>query len=213
MMQNKPKLAIIGAGGHGKVVAETAALMGCWQEIVFLDDRAGTLREVVGFPVVAGWDALGDTVLADEYDIAVAIGNNAAREHITDQVAALGFALPAIIHPSAIISRSAKIGAGCMILAAAVIQADVYIGRGCIVNTAAAVDHDCLLEDFSHICPGVRLAGNTLVGQLSWVGIGACTRQNLRIGREVVVGAGSVVVRDIADGVKVAGVPAKPLLR
>ena len=100
-----------------------------------------------------------------------------------------------------------------MVFAQAVVQPDSRIGEGAIINTAATVDHDCRLGGFVHISPGVHLGGGTQVGNGAWVGIGACTRQQIRIGKNAVVGAGAVVVKDISDGLTVAGNPAKPLIR
>ena len=95
--------------------------------------------------------------------------------------------------------------------AQAVVQPGSRLGEGCIVNTAATVDHDCTLGAFVHISPGAHLAGGTQVGEDSWIGIGACTRQQVRIGSGVTVGAGAAVVGDVADGLTVAGVPARVL--
>ncbi|WP_456090327.1 NeuD/PglB/VioB family sugar acetyltransferase [Neisseria sp.] len=205
------KLAVIGAGGHGKVVAELAAALGTYGEIVFLDDRAQ--GSVNGFPVIGTTLLLENSLSPEQYDVAVAVGNNRIRRQIAEKAATLGFSLPVLIHPGAYVSPSATVGQGCVVMAKAVVQADSVLKDGVIVNTAATVDHDCLLDAFVHISPGAHLSGNTHIGEESWIGTGACSRQQIRIGSRATIGAGAVVVRDVSDGMTVAGNPAKPLPR
>ena len=113
------------------------------------------------------------------------------------------------IHPSAIISPSAKIGEGSVVMAGAVINADAVIGKHCIVNTGATVDHDCVIGDYCHIAPGANVSGGTHIGEGTWIGVGACVIQCLNIGKDCMIGAGSVVVKDIPDGVTAYGNPCK----
>lgn len=204
------KLAVIGAGGHGKVVAELAAALGTYGEIVFLDDRAQ--GSVNGFPVIGTTLLLENSLSPEQYDVAVAVGNNRIRRQIAEKAAALGFALPVLVHPDAYVSPSATVGQGSVVMAKAVVQADSVLKDGVIVNTAATVDHDCLLDAFVHISPGAHLSGNTHIGEESWIGTGACSRQQIRIGSRATIGAGTVIVCDIPDGMTVAGNPAKPLV-
>lgn len=204
-------LVIIGAGGHGKVLAATALAAAQWARIVFLDDARTAGDTVIGLPVLGGTDLLGGRVCPDEYQAAVAVGDNAARRRLFGRLKTLGFALPDIVHPSAVVAPFAELGGGCAVFAQAVVQPGSRLGEGCIVNTAATVDHDCTLGAFVHISPGAHLAGGTQVGEDSWIGIGACTRQQVRIGSGVTVGAGAAVVGDVADGLTVAGVPARVL--
>lgn len=203
------KLAVIGAGGHGKVVAELAAALGTYGEIVFLDDRAQ--GSVNGFPVIGTTLLLENSLSPEQFDIVVAVGNNRIRRQIAEKAAALGFSLPVLIHPGAYVSPSATVGQGSVVMAKAVVQAGSVLKDGVIVNTAATVDHDCLLDAFVHISPGAHLSGNTHIGEESWIGTGACSRQQIRIGSRATIGAGAVVVRDVSDGMTVAGNPAKPL--
>lgn len=203
------KLAVIGAGGHGKVVAELAAALGTYGEIVFLDDRVQ--GSVNGFPVIGTTLLLENSLSPEQFDIAVAVGNNRIRRQIAEKAAALGFKLPVLIHPDATVSPSATVGQGSVVMAKAVVQAGSVLKDGVIVNTAATVDHDCLLDAFVHISPGAHLSGNTHIGEESWIGTGACSRQQIRIGSRATIGAGAVIVRDVSDGMTVAGNPAKPL--
>lgn len=205
------KLAVLGASGHGKVVADTAQCCG-WDLVEFFDD-AWPARTNNG-----SWSVVGDSaaMLArfQDYDgVIVAIGNNAVR--CMKLVALIDAAAPVVslIHPMAFVSRYASIGPGSVVFAAAVVNADAKIGFGAILNTGCSVDHDCLLGEAIHISPGARLAGAVSVGDQSWIGIGASVKQLVSIGREVVVGSGASVVSDVPGGVVVVGVPAKVVSR
>jgi len=203
-------LLILGAGGHGKVVAETAEANGDWDKIAFLDDDFARLNGTLRWPVVGGMkDVAG---LREEYVAAiVAIGRTETRLKLLELVSTAGFSLPALIHPRAWVSSSAKVGAGSVVFAQGVIQADACLGRGVIVNTSASVDHDCTLADGVHVCPGVHLGGSVTVGEGSWLGIGCAIMHGIRVGRGVTVGAGAVVLKDVADDLTVAGCPAQPV--
>lgn len=202
------KLVIIGAGGHGKVVADAAQESRCWDEIVFLDDNWREIGTQCGISVIGPISALAG--LRVRYtDALVAVGDNARRMSLLDQAVAAGFALPALVHPRAYVSRHAVVGAGSVVLAQAVINADARLGRGVIVNTGAVVEHDCDLGDGVHLSPGVHLGGRVTIGELTWVGIGAAVRDKLRLGDRVTVGAGSVVVKNLPDDALVYGEAAR----
>jgi len=201
------RLAILGASGHGKVVADTAECCG-WQIIEFFDDAWPSLKKNGVWPVVGGTTDLIDQ-LADFDGVLVAIGNNSVRHDKLVKLRRGGARLATLIHPAASVSRYAAIGEGSVVFAGAVVNAGARINPGAILNTCCSIDHDCLLGDAVHISPGARLAGGVQVGDLSWIGIGASVRQLIRIGQRVMVGAGSAVVGDIPDDVTMAGVPAK----
>lgn len=195
-------LVIIGAGGHGKVVADTAESCG-YSNISFVDrnwpDRLKNGR----------WPVVGSNASLDNGMQFCAIGNNATRAKVfTDQNLDNS---PILIHQSAVISPTVKLGAGTVVVAGAVVNADTHVGRGVILNTGCSVDHDCSLGDFVHISPGARLAGNVTVGDCSWVGIGAVVIEGVSIGRNVIIAAGAAVINDVKDGEIVGGVPAKNL--
>lgn len=201
------KLAILGASGHGKVVADTAECCG-WQAIEFFDDAWPARQENGVWPVVGDSAALMGR-LADFDGVVVAIGNNSIRYAKLLELRVAGACLVTLIHPAATVSRYAVIGEGAVVFAGVVVNAEARINLGGILNTGCSIDHDCLLGDAVHISPGARLAGGVQVGDLSWIGIGASVRQLVRIGERVLVGAGSVVVSDIPNYVTVAGVPAQ----
>ncbi|MDQ6960748.1 MAG: acetyltransferase [Mariprofundaceae bacterium] len=203
-------LLIVGAGGHGKVVAETAEAMGVWEKIAFLDDRCEELDGTLRWSVLG---AVGDAkTLQPEYaDAVVAVGDADMRLKLIKQLAVESFHLPVLIHPAAWVSPSVRLGEGSVVFAQAAVNADTHIGLGIIVNTGATVDHDCVIGDGVHICPGAHLGGGVSVGRASWIGIGASVIQQIRIGANVTVGAGAVVVADVSDDVTAAGVPARIL--
>ena len=205
------RLAILGASGHGKVVADIAELAG-WDEVVFFDDAWSELKNNSAWAVVGDTDKLLST-LHEFSGVSVAIGNNVIRLNKLEFLSELGAPLPSIIHPSAVVSRYAKINDGSVICAGVVVNADSNIGFGSILNTACSIDHDCILGEAVHVSPGSRLAGGTHVGQCAWVGIGAVVRQLISIGAYSVVGAGAVVVKDVSEQTTVVGNPAKILER
>lgn len=203
------RLAILGASGHGKVVADCAETCG-WQNIVFFDDA---------WPHKASngkWEIGGDThhllnQLIEFDGVVVAIGDNRTRADKLRMLHEKNARVVSIVHPSAVVSRYAEIGIGSVIFAGAVVNVDVRAGAGVIINTGASVDHDCKLGACVHISPGARLAGGVTVGDFSWIGIGAVVKQMLKIGSMVVVGAGSAVIRNVSDGQTVIGIPGRPI--
>lgn len=193
------KLVIVGASGHGKVIADTAIKNG-YEEIVFLDDDE-TIKECAGFPVV------GKTIEAKKLhgDKIVAIGNAKIREKIQEELNDI----VTLIHPDAVVSRRVEIGEGSVVMAGAVINSDVVIGKGCIINTGASVDHDCRIYDFVHISVGAHVAGTCVVGERTWIGAGATVSNNVNICSDCMIGAGAVVVKDIVKSGTYVGIPAE----
>lgn len=206
----KNNLIILGAGGHGRVVADTAEASGQWEEIAFLDDRYPALQSSGNWPVVGK--------IADAQKIhekftagAVGIGDNQTRLKFLKQLSEIGYSLPTIIHPSAVISRHSTIKEGTVLFAQSVVNIGAILGVGCIVNTGAKIDHDCLIGNGVHLSPGAYLAGAVNIGDCSWIGIGASVKQEIVIGKNVMVGAGAAVVNNLPEGITAVGVPAKIL--
>ena len=202
----KNKLLIIGASGHGKVVADIALKMNSWQSISFLDDNEN-LKFSLGFKVIGKSNEAIRHI--NEFDIFVGIGNNAIRKKIQERLEVEGARIPTLIHPNATLGEQVEIAAGTAVMAGVVINCSTKIGKGCIINTGATVDHDNIIEDFVHISPGVHLAGTVNVGQGSWLGIGTVVSNNVKIKSNCKVGAGAVVVKDITETGTYVGVPAR----
>lgn len=205
------RLAILGASGHGKVLADMAELCG-WREVVFYDD-AWPGRQLNGHWPVVGDSAALLAQLSGIEGVIVGIGNNQVRHDKQRQLASAGAPIVSLIHPHAVISRHSSVGVGSVVMAGVVVNIDSRVGIGAILNTGCSVDHDNLLGDFVHLSPGARLAGGVTVGDLSWVGIGASIRQMIQVGSRVVIGAGAVVVKPVADGNTAVGVPARSPVR
>jgi len=203
------RLAILGASGHGRVIAD-AALAAGWEAVAFYDDAWP------GVSASGPWQVVGRTAdlrrdAAQLDGAVVGIGDNVTRLVKLRELLAGGALLVSVVHPDAVVSARAEVGQGSVLLAGAVLNPFARLGRGCIVNSGASVDHDCHLADGVHVSPGAHLGGGVRVGEASWIGIGASVIQGVSIGAGATVGAGAAVVDDVADGATVVGVPARPV--
>jgi sugar O-acyltransferase (sialic acid O-acetyltransferase NeuD family) len=202
----KEKLLIIGASGHGKVIADIASKMNKWKAIAFLDDDQN-IKESMGIEVV-GQSSDAFKYLKD-FEIFVGIGNNSTREKFQEMLECKGASIPTLIHPAAVIGNQVELESGTAVMAGAVINCCTTIGKGCIINTGATIDHDNIIADYVHLSPGVHLAGTVTVGKGSWLGVGSVVINNVNITNGCKVGAGAVVVRDITEIGTYVGVPAR----
>ena len=201
-------LIIIGASGHGRVIADIALKMNVYKNIYFIDDNED-IKESMGIEVIGNSKSISKHI--NKFDMFVAIGNNTTREKVQTSLLEAGAQIPALIHPNAIIAEKVIIGAGTAVMAGAIINSLSIIGQGCIINTGATIDHDNKIDDFVHISPGVHTAGTVTVGRGTWLGIGAVVSNNINITGNCIIGAGAVVIRDImAQGIYI-GVPASKL--
>ena len=203
-------LAIIGSSGHGKVIADTAALNPKWQKISFFDDAWPDMDCDLPWPVIGDTNILLEN-LSQYTGVVIGIGNNTIRQKKHNLLVKHKAPIVNIVHPQAYISSFTSIGCGSVVFAGAVINIHSSIGRSCIINTGATVDHDCKLADFVHVSPGANLGGLVEVGKKSWIGIGSSVKQCTVIGADVIVGAGSAVVKSVMSNQLVAGVPARAL--
>ncbi|MHA6513695.1 acetyltransferase [Tessaracoccus sp. Z1128] len=194
------RLGLYGAGGHAKVVAEIAELLG--YDIAHFVDDTPKQPSLWGYDVVAA--------PADDVAYVVAIGHNNTRRRIAET---LPRSVAALVHPGACVSSRAEIGEGSVAMAGAIVNPATAIGRHCIINTGASVDHDCVVGDFAHISPGVVLSGGVMVGEGTHIGSGASIIPGVRIGAWSAIGAGAVIIRDVPDGVTVVGNPGRELQR
>lgn len=202
------RLIIIGAGGHGKVAADCASLLGRYNTIVFFDALYPQLQSTGHWSVIATGDEI-DSYIDINSEFFVAIGDNNTRRKVTQQLLHKQAAIATLIHPSAQVSRYSTIGEGSLICANAVVNIETRVGLASIINTAATVDHDCVLENFVHVAPGARLAGGVSVGECSFIGIGSVIIQGKIVGKSCILGAGSTLLVDLADCSVAVGSPAK----
>ncbi len=197
-------LLVLGAGGHGLVVAEGARSAG-WNVLGFRDDlkEPGTR--------VGDWEVIGSLRVSIPPHVAVivGIGDNRTRERISTEMAERGTPLATVIHPSAIISPSAHIGDGVFVGPRALIHTEAAVGWGAIVNSAAVVEHHNRIGCFSHVASGAVLAGGVAIGDRVLMGANATVKPGLHITSDCVIGAGSAVVRNIAQPGTYVGVPAR----
>ncbi|MDP5149803.1 acetyltransferase [Rheinheimera baltica] len=201
-------LAILGASGHGRVVADAARLSEQWAEIIFYDDAFPHLQVSGGIPVVGNSSAL---LQRHDCDVVVAIGNNTIRLNRLMELRDAGLSLAVVKHPASVVAGDVVLGAGTVVLANAVINTLAKIGMGCIINTSSVVEHDCELGDGVHIAPAASLAGEVIIEQRCWIGIGAVVKQAIRLEHDIIVGAGAVVIKSAAANQTLVGVPAYPL--
>ncbi|MEC1288765.1 acetyltransferase [Bacillus mojavensis] len=202
-------VAIVGDGGHGKVIRELISARSDTRLAAVLDDKFSTFdagRELYTGPS----EAISEVRrLIPDVMFVIAIGNNSVRKQLAERLGLYKEDFITLIHPSAIISKSAVIGEGTVIMAGAIIQADVRIGAHCIINTGAIAEHDNQIGDFVHLSPRATLSGGIAVQEGAHVGTGASVIPQITIGSWSIVGAGAAVIRSIPDGVTAVGTPAR----
>ncbi len=203
-MNSVQQYSIIGAGGHTKVIVSVIRALGHQVVAIFDDSVEKHGTQLAGIPVMAHGNDLHP---ACRYPTVVGIGDNRIRERISQR---FNLDWATIIHPTAIVDASVKIGRGSVVMAGAIIQAGTQIGEHCVVNTGATVDHDCHIDDFCHVAPGVNIAGHCELGVGVLVGIGACIVPSVRVGAWTTVGAGAAVISDLPGNAIATGVPARP---
>lgn len=200
------QVIVIGASGHGKVVADIVRRSGDTL-LGFLDDNETLPPEIAGIPVLG---KVVDFAKYPDASFVVGIGNSAIREKIVRQLDNVRWYTA--IHPSTVISTlDTQIGVGSVIMANAVVNPSAHIGAHCIINTASVVEHDNRVGDFTHISVGVKLGGTVSVGAHTWVGIGTTVNNNVSICDHCMISAGAVVICDIKESGTYVGVPARKI--
>lgn len=211
-MMGKDRLIMICGGGHARVLIGLISATGQYEIAGILDPRLEKGSKVLGVDVL-GEDSLLPELFTSGVDCACiglgSVGNSAMRRGLFDRARAIGFRMPALVHPSALVVESAEVAGGAQVMAAAVVQVKALIGESSIVNTAAIIEHDAVIGRDAHVGPGAVVCGGCRIGAGAHVGAGATVVQGLTIGDGAMVGAGSVVVRDVPPGATVKGVPAR----
>ena len=198
---------VIGAGGQAKVVIRALLESNCSVAGVFDDQIDLQKTSILGVPVIG---LIDDIQQQPAYPVIVGIGDNRTRQAIVQR---LDVEWATVIHPSAVVDPTVKLGVGSVVMAGAVIQVDTFIHDHVIVNTAASVDHDCVIGNFSHVAPGAHLAGECRIGDGVLIGVGAAVIPQIEIGEWTVVGAGAAVVNNVPSDQVVAGVPARQMMK
>ncbi len=201
-------IAIMGASGHCKVIAEIALEEG-YDNIVFVD--LNPTIDMLGEYPVADEDTDLENFINEKYDFIVGIGDAKIRRKVQEKLISKGANVVTLVHPSAVIAYDAKIGVGTVVMAGAVVNPGTTVGDGVIINTCASVDHDNMIGDYAHISVGAHTAGTVAIGDNTWIGIGAVVSNNLSICSNCTIGAGAVVVKNIIKEGTYVGVPAKKI--
>jgi sugar O-acyltransferase (sialic acid O-acetyltransferase NeuD family) len=204
------RIFVYGAGGHGKVVADTLACRGEGELAGFVDDREELWGgRVMGFPVFGDGEWLRGEAEYSHVAIALGVGDGRTRRRIAERCVAWGVEILTLVHPRATVACEARLGSGTVVMAGAVINADARVGLGAIVNSGGVVEHDAEIGDFAHVAPRAAMGGASRLGAFSHLGMGAVMLERVCVGSHTIVGAGAVVVEDLPDGVVAIGVPAR----
>ena len=194
-------IALIGAGGHSKVIVDLINELNIYKIVGFYDDNVSSkLYNLINLGKINNID----------YSIknfVIGIGNDKIRKQIFENNKNLNWIT--LIHPSAIISKNVTIDKGTIVCAGSIIQTDVKIGKQCIINTGCSIDHECIINDFCNICPKATLCGQVQIGTLSFIGANSTLIQCITVGNNCIIGAGSVIIKNIENNCKVVGNPGR----
>jgi len=197
-------IIIFGAGGHSLVVIDLIKELKQYVILgIYDDNKEGSFE---GVPIIGKID---DNIIKDADEYIIGIGHDRVRKNIYEQFYNLPWAT--LIHPRSIISKSASISYGTVVLAGAIIQPGVTVGKHCIINTNSNIDHESYINSFSSICPGVTICGNVNIGELTFIGANSTIIQRITVGKNCIVGAGTVIIKNVNDNCKIVGNPGRIL--
>jgi len=205
---NKKKIILLGGGGHAKVVIDAIKEAGGFTIYGIADPKLKKGASILGVPVIGTDEILAKLIkqgIKDAFVSVGSIGDCEVRKKLCNNVKKIGYRLPVIKHPKAVIAKDVELKEGAFIAAGVVVNPGTKIGRNAIINTSASIDHDCEIGDFVHIAPGAVLSGGVKVGDETHIGTGAAVIQNLTIGKRCTIGAGQTIRHDMADGSKSFG--------
>jgi sugar O-acyltransferase (sialic acid O-acetyltransferase NeuD family) len=198
---------IFGYSGHSYVVIETLLRMG--RQVLGYFDRQVSIRNPYGLDHMGDERKVDVAALVKENHVFPTVGDNSARAALIDFFTSHGLNQLAVVDPSSNVSATALIGLSTYVGRNVCVNAMAHIGRGVILNTSCVVEHGCRVADYAHVAPSAVMCGDVHLGVLSFLGANSVVRQTRRIGDRVVIGAGSVVLRDIPDGEVWFGNPAR----
>lgn len=205
----KEKVVLVGAGGHCKILIESLD-KSLYEIIGILDNDLEKGTEIIGIPIIGDDHDAKALFDAGIHNAVIAIvGNLKIRRKLLDQYKEMGFSFPNILHPSACISPSAKIGEGVAVLAGAYVNAEAIVQDFATINTGAVVEHEAVVGENGHIAPRATLLGAGRVGKDTMVGAGSVVLQQVIIGDQCTIGAGSIVLKNVKSGKTVYGNPAR----
>lgn len=205
-------IIIIGAGGFGREVAwlieDINKINEEWNIVGFVDDNSNAKDENLN-----GYELLGDIdwLMSQSYYVVSAIGNPSVNKKIMDKLVTSKNKYATLIHPSVICSDTSSIGEGSIICAGNIITVNATIGKHVIINLDSTIGHDATINDYTVILPSVNVSGHVVLEKGVSVGTGSAIIQGLTIGENTIIGAGSVVVKDLPANCTAVGSPAKPI--
>lgn len=212
----KRTLGIYGAGGLGREVLELANIINVaserWDVIIFIDDIKSDIGTMHGIELYS-FDKVTNLFRDDEIEIVVGLGEPEYRRKLYEKISMRGYTLATLIHPTVTIPDSTKIGEGAIISYNSFISCDTIIGNNVLVQPLTGIGHDCKIGDHSVISGHSDLGGGTIIGEGTYIALNVCVRDHTSIGKNVIVSAGSAVLRDIPDDVIVQGNPARVMLK
>jgi UDP-perosamine 4-acetyltransferase len=215
MKPGLPRCAILGGGGHARVLIDCIRESGLAEIEGVLDlDSSLHGQKILDVPVLGNDDLLGEIAASGVKHFMVGlggVGDNGPRRRLFELGCSCRLTPLTVRHPSALVSRWARIGPGCQLLPGSIVNAGATLGKNVIVNSGAIVEHDCVIGDHVHIATGAKLASTVQAGVGAHVGAGATVKQSVRIGEGAIIGAGAVVVKNVEPGIVVVGVPARPI--
>lgn len=200
------KIVIVGAGAHAHVVLQLLHENGYYDIVGCVDRGEGFCKNI---PIIGDDDKLPELYSEGIKYAFVAVGNNKVREKLITKCLDIGYTVPTLVSKYAILAEDVVVKAGSMIMPGAVVNSGAEIGIGCIINTNAIIEHDDMICNYVHVAPGAAIAGSTVIGDCSFLGIGCRVIDRIVIGHHVNVGAGAVVIDNVDDNCTVVGVPAK----
>lgn len=212
MKMQKPKIVLIGGGGHCKVVINILNSLSNFEIYGITDNKENIGKKILGVTINSTDEDLSDIKMQGVEYAFITLGitpNSKKRLDLISRIKSLGFKIPSIISKYAIVASSAEIGEGTLIEDGAIVDPCVVIGDHCIINKACVISHDVIIENNVNLSPGCLINGNSLIKENAYVGTGGIILQGLEIGENTTVGAGAVVTTNVEDNVIAIGIPAK----